>query len=419
MATVRLIVVVLVLGLVVLLGVQNLAPALPLVFFGGSTQALPLGVWLAGAVLLGALTTLVLTALLGSTGGRDRSRSAAYKYRPQSFYEPAYEPTGSPTGPSAGTSASRGAGDRPGSPPYTNPASKAAGSGRASSSPSDRRPSGDSADDDPSWRAWTNLQSPAHWNDWESLSQAPKPETSPPAPGTPLGSASEIIDGVTTWFSSSKQRAKQQQRVNESLRELDDDWDGLENQPYRAPGVSPVQDSLDELSQGWEQSQTRPASRDFGRDPGRDFEAAQAPRRVYQDGSLYSYSYRDEDDLPAPSGQVDNIYAPPDDVIYSGGPDPRYADSGSEYSSETVYGFSPDETYSVDLDDDGTPLGDPEMAEDGVVDADYRVIVPPYSAVAEATATSDWVNNRDDRDDSKGSQDGDDEWDAADDALTP
>ncbi|MGG6240773.1 hypothetical protein ACQ4N7_19300 [Nodosilinea sp. AN01ver1] len=414
MATVRLIVVVLVLGLVVLLGVQNLAPALPLVFFGGSTQALPLGIWLAGAVLLGALTTLVMTALLGSAGGSRRSRSNAYKYRPQSFYEPTgYEPTGSASGPGVSAAASRAASDRPNQPPYTNPASRSAGAGRSPASPSDR-PQGDPADDDPSWRAWTNLRSPAQMNDWESLSRASQPETSSPASGTPLGAASGIIDGVTTWFSSSKQRAKQQQRVDESLRELDDDWGGLEDQPYNTPGVSPVQDSLDEISQGWEQGQTRPS-----RDPGRDFEAAQAPRRVYQDGSLYSYSYRDDDDSPAPSGQVDNIYAPPDDIGGYGDPDHSYAGSGSEYASETVYGFSPDEAYSADLDDDGTPLGDPEMAEDGVVDADYRVIVPPYSAAAEAAATSTWANDRDNKGNSEGSQNGDDDWDAADDALTP
>jgi hypothetical protein len=134
---------------------------------------------------------------------------------------------------------------------------------------------------------------------------------------------------------------------------------------------------------------------------------------------LYSYSYRDEDESPAPSGQVDNIYAPPDDVSYGSGPDPSYADSGTEYASETVYGFAPNETYNADPDDDPSPLGDPELAEDGVVDADYRVIVPPYSAAAEAAATSDWVNDRGNRDDSEGSQDGNDDWDAADDALTP
>ncbi|WP_035991745.1 hypothetical protein [Leptolyngbya sp. KIOST-1] len=404
MATVRLIVVVLAVGFVVLLGAQNLAPALPLVFFGGSTQALPLGVWLVAAVLLGALTTLVFTALLGSVGGANRSRSAAYKYRPQSFYEP----TGTP-GPSP--AASRAASDRPDPSPYTNPASRAA-SGRSPTTPSDRSRDG-SADDDPSWRAWTDLSSPSQWNDWESLSRAPRPETAvtgSPAPGT----ASGIVDSVTTWFSSSKQRAKQQQRVNESMRELDDDWGNLENQPYRTPGVSPVQDSLDDITQGWDEPHSsRPHN------PG--FEAAQAPRRVYRDGSLYSYSYRDEVDAPPPRGQVDNIYAPPDDVSDFGrGPDSDYGGRGAEYASETVYGFSPDaaydETYGADPDGDDSPLGAPELAEDGVVDADYRVIVPPYSPAAEAAATSDWGNSSADPTDSP---DDDDDWNAADDALTP
>lgn len=386
MATIRLIVVLLVLGAVLLLGVQNLAPALPLVFFGGTTQALPLGIWLTGAVGLGALTTLVLTALLGSIGPSGGNRSTAYKYRPQSFYEPA--------GSSSGTASTTSQAGRNVPPPYTAPGSRSGGAGR---SPTSRGTSSDNlADDDPSWRAWTNLKSPGQWGDWESLSQAPKPETT-----SSSSSASGIVDSVTTWFSSSKQQAKQQQRVNESLRELDTDWDGLENRPYRAPGVSPVEDHLDDITQGWEQNS----------DPSRDFEASQAPRRTYRDGSLYSYSYRDEDDPAPQSGQVDNIYAPPDDVIYGSDPDPRYADTA--YTRGSVYAAD-NSAYNRDevKDDD---LGEPEIAEDGVVDADYRVIVPPYTAAAEATTATTWTDRREPAPDRPPS----DEWDDADDALTP
>jgi hypothetical protein len=212
------------------------------------------------------------------------------------------------------------------------------------------------------------------------------------------------VEGVTTWFSSSKQRAKQQQRVNESLRELDDDWGDMEHRPYTAPGVSPVQDSLDDISQGWGQAS----------DPNRDFEASQAPRRVYRDGSLYSYSYRDEDEpSPGGGGQIDNIYAPPDDVVYGDdyGGDYASAYATDEAAHDSVGGPGYDEANSPNFDDD-TPLGEPEMAEDGVVDADYRVIVPPYTAAAEAAATSDtWIASRAD--------DASDDWDEADDALTP
>ena len=419
MATVRLMVVVLILGLVVLLGVQNLAPALPLVFLGGSTPALGLGLWLVGAVGLGALTTLVLTALLGSVGGSAERRSNAYKYRPQSFYEPA--------GSTADTAA-QAARNTP--PPYTQPGSGRAGSGRTPASPSTGAQRDDTADDDPSWRAWTNLRSPGQWQDWEALSRAPKPETE-------LGSspAANLVDGVTTWFSSSKQRAKQQQRVSESMRELDDDWGGLENQPYRAPGVSPVEDSLDEIAQGWGEGS---GASDPLRGPDRDrnFEAAQAPRRVYRDGSIYSYSYRDEGD-GASGGQVDNIYAPPDESYGDEGlygddyPGPRY--STDDYESESDYGsdYPPGQVVYDDEGDYGgpelasaPPLGEPEMAEDGVVDADYRVIIPPYTAAAEAAASSveRWTDGEDDSEpDADRPRDGGsrDEWDDADDALTP
>ncbi len=393
MATIRLIVVLLVLGAVLLLGVQNLAPALPLVFFGGTTQALPLGIWLTGAVGLGALTTLVLTALLGSIGPSSGDRSTAYKYRPQSFYEPA--------DPGAGSTSAQAGRNVP--PPYTDSRSKSGGAGRQPTSPST---SGNPADDDPSWRAWTNLKSPAQWSDWESLSQAPKPETSPT---TSAASASGIVDSVTTWFSSSKQQAKQQQRVNESLRELDTDWDELENRPYRAPGVSPVEDHLDDITQGWERNS----------DPNRDFEASQAPRRMYRDGSLYSYSYRDEGDPAPQSGQVDNIYAPPDDVVYGNDPDPRYADAS--YPRGSVYAAD-DSAYSSDRDGDDD-LGEPEIAEDGVVDADYRVIVPPYIAAAEAAAVETWSDSRSDpsrnRSEPAPDRPPDDGWDDTDDILTP
>ncbi|WOD40973.1 hypothetical protein [Nodosilinea sp. E11] len=355
MATVRLIVVLLGLGLVVLLGVQNLATALPLVFLGGRTLALPLGVWLVSAIALGAVTTLITTALLGAIGARSGPRSSAYKYRPQSFYEP--------TEPASNASASASSYPR-NSPPYAEPG------------PGVNRGNG-SAEEDASWRDWTNLKSPGQWSDWESLSRAPKPETAAGPAGT--AAASGLVDSVTTWFSSSKQQAKQQQRVNESLQALDDDWGDMEHRPYRAPGVSPVQDSLDDISQGWETN-----------DPSRDFEASQAPRRVYRDGSIYSYSYRNEDNpSPGSEGQVDNIYAPPDDTVYGDG-----------------YNDSPDGE-----DSDHNPLGEPELAEDGVVDADYRVIVPPYTPAAEAAATSEtWADN---------SNAEDDDWEDADDALTP
>jgi hypothetical protein len=401
MATVRLVVVVFLLGGLVLLGVQNLATALPLVFLGGSTQSLPLGVWLVGAAVLGALTTLTFTALLGSVGASAGGRSQSYKYRPQSFYEPA----------EAAADRVAGVNPRPNTPPpYSSP-----GSGRSPSTPPSSARS-DASDDDPSWRAWTSLKSPAQWSDWETLSQAPRPEmgsTSRPSP----------VDSVLNWFSSSRREVFQRRQVQESMRELDDDWGELENRRYRAPGVSPVEDTLSEIEQGWDEA----GGGDGGRD--RSFEAPQAPRRVYRDGSLYSYSYRDGDSYrdegsaPPDRGQVDNIYAPPDDAIYGDAP----ADYGAEYPLRSDYGDDYSDEYGASApgEDSDAPLGDPELAEDGVVDADYRVLEPPYAAAAEAAATAGpWQSSDSDRPQSerpegKRSEGDRDEWDDADDALTP
>jgi uncharacterized integral membrane protein len=88
MSTVRLVIVILVLGTVLLLAVQNTSPALPLVFLGMTSLALPLAVWLMLALSLGSLTTLLFTALLGAGYGGNHRRQSAYKYRPQPFYEP-------------------------------------------------------------------------------------------------------------------------------------------------------------------------------------------------------------------------------------------------------------------------------------------------------------------------------------------
>jgi len=61
MPLIRLILLLVVLGSLTLLLVQNWSPVLPLVFLGMSTQALPLAVWILLSVAAGAFTSLVIT----------------------------------------------------------------------------------------------------------------------------------------------------------------------------------------------------------------------------------------------------------------------------------------------------------------------------------------------------------------------
>lgn len=120
---------------------------------------------------------------------------------------------------------------------------------------------------------------------------------------------------------------------------------------------------------------------------------------------MYSYSYRDRD----ASGQTDHIYAPPDDGGYDGGYDGDYGDDSDDaYEQGSPYGAAaPDLADTVRP---GDPLGDPEVAEDGVVDADFRVIIPPPPPVdpveVDPGSPPAGAGPRD-------------EWDEADDALTP
>jgi hypothetical protein len=91
MSTVRLVIVILVLGTVLLLAVQNTSPALPLVFLG-MTSPRPAAGGLAGAGPHCPRSPHHL-AVDRLAGGRlwwqsNRGGRSAYKYRPQPFYEP-------------------------------------------------------------------------------------------------------------------------------------------------------------------------------------------------------------------------------------------------------------------------------------------------------------------------------------------
>lgn len=69
MSIAKLILLIVILGALVVFALQNWLPTVPLVILGSSTVALPLAVWILGAIAAGALTTLVVTLLLRLGGG--------------------------------------------------------------------------------------------------------------------------------------------------------------------------------------------------------------------------------------------------------------------------------------------------------------------------------------------------------------
>ena len=323
MATTRLVVGLLALGTVLLLGLQNLSPSLPLVFLGGRTLALPVGIWLVLAIALGVITTLAINAIVGRPN-RGKGTGNRYKYEPQAFYEPA-----NPNEPSRPSEADRRQEVR-------RPADAAARS----------------AAPDGAWRDWTDLQSPTQWDSWDDH-RRPEPEPQPPPVGPPPPS-SPPRPSPLNWFSRPQDNGPDP-RVQDSLREITNDWGDMEQRPYRPSGVSPVEESLEEITEGWDdiEAQSSPPPSAYSAQTPKDYEAPKPPTQVYQDGSIYSYSYREQ----AGSGQTDRIYAPPD------------ATYDDDYDDDTY-----DDAYNGDDPDS------PDLDDEGVVDADFRVIIPPPPA---------------------------------------
>lgn len=87
----------LLLGALTILVIQNSTPALPLVLFGGSTIALPVGVWLLVGVGAGLVTSLLLQGLTfqpptAEVAPRYRQREPRPKSPPESRRQPQKQP---------------------------------------------------------------------------------------------------------------------------------------------------------------------------------------------------------------------------------------------------------------------------------------------------------------------------------------
>ncbi len=141
------------------IALANWAPVVALVILGGQTQALPLGLWLVGAIAIGAFTTLILTGLaqLLSGGGTDRPRRSSPR-QPSSAYQSAYSP---PPPPRDRTPASDWRRDQP--------------QGGDSSPPSSASTSSKWRSESDDWS--TRGRSPQDWSDWSNGAARPDVDT--------------------------------------------------------------------------------------------------------------------------------------------------------------------------------------------------------------------------------------------------
>lgn len=108
MSLLRIVVLGIIVGSLILFAVQNGSVPMPLVFLGMRSPALPLPIWILGAIAAGMLTTIVISILFGLTGFTARrsvkrtpnrtqaaqSTASSYSYTPP--YTPSYTEPESP-----------------------------------------------------------------------------------------------------------------------------------------------------------------------------------------------------------------------------------------------------------------------------------------------------------------------------------
>jgi hypothetical protein len=201
MRTFRLIVALVGGAALVTFAVQNTTPRLALVFLGGRTVALPLAVWLVGAIALGALTALALVSLAAVEPGPASRRR--WRVNPEGPDPARRRPRSEPREPRRAA---------PPPPPY-------AGT---------RPPGPDRSGDD--WGAWEQRTAANQWEDWGQMREPVGPD------GRPL----------------SQRQRRQQEQADTSFQDIAEGWDSrVERQPYVAQGGSEVEDALDDISSGW------------------------------------------------------------------------------------------------------------------------------------------------------------------------
>jgi uncharacterized integral membrane protein len=277
---VRLVLVLAIAGGLTLFALQNLTP-ISLVILGVASQPLPLAVWLLGAIVSGAATTLLVSGLISASNAFATPRSRRTGKR-------------SPNRVSSSTS----------------PGWKAAWSTSKSEPPKPPRNTAQRVNGD-DWEPRPPLE---EWEDWEGYEEPAK---------SPSTAQSSYVSSEERY--SSSQRYPQSEDFAPTMQEQEV-WDDWEDEP---------EDSRYE---------DRPLSEEDTRPRRTDFEVRQEPVARYQSGTIYSYSYRDAEDRRDSSvGKSENVYdaefrviTPPyhPEAPESEEPEPDYGDEVEPVNTE-------------------------------------------------------------------------------------
>ena len=373
-------------ALLAIVVLQNLSPSVALTFLGMQTVALPLAVWLLGAVLAGAITTVLVATLIRFLAkGRFAKRSLRELPR-RKARRPSRRPSdtqGEPWTPPPWT----GGWTKPLDP---EPVDRAGGASRPSES------AWAAAEDD-----WENPRPANEWDDWEDapprasaggsrtvIQDVPYREISPSIEPEPAYRERPYETAESAYESA---EAAYQYRPYEVVEEPLDS-DDSSSYPYR-PYLDEEPEEEREIWDDWEEEPpAKPASSPAPEEPPAEprrpiVEINREPETGYRAGTVYSYSYRRaEPDTPS-----DNIKAPPDESPKGSSPASSEASSpyaGSTSSTSAGLGLtdatSPGPTRFTGTNSDDSPADSspdspsPDSAQArSIYEADFRVIAPP------------------------------------------
>lgn len=316
----RLILLLITFGTLAIFVFQNVSPVLPLVILGMQTPAFPVGLWVVGAIAAGALTTFVIAVLIRLAAPPRRPRTGRTS---PTFQEvsPTQPPDNSSSGPSssAWTPPAWAAGrPRPEPEPVDAPrrtASRSSG-GRASRG-------GD----------WEQPPPADEWDDWvetsETSGRSPSPQGSStrrsadrrPADSEYRATATRYEDPLEAPYvppiydaevlNATPPEATADEAYAADARRYATWTETAVDEPVAAE-APPISEPEKEIWDDWEEEPVKPSppTEEPPETPNRDFvEVRRDPQTRYQSGTIYSYSYRREQntdntrrpDPPAPA----------------------------------------------------------------------------------------------------------------------
>ena len=271
----------------ILFALQNLSPVVPLVMLGGQTLALPLAVWVLGAIAAGAMTTLVIAGLFRL------SAPAKASYR---------RPSASPAADYYDASASSGPSWSPPAwtPPWKNFSPEPVVDAEVVSASNNFG------------QSWEDQgRSREDWEDWEGY-EAPSdaPAETPFAEPfeQPVASPTELRDTLDQDWADWEGYEDLTPDVLEDDLE-DGEYGNKYSSEYRDTNYldDEFEDSEDEDWDDEPQDRAQPVE-----PPSRPVppsEVWREPKTQFQSGSLYSYSYRDPSDSGV--GKTESVYNKP------------------------------------------------------------------------------------------------------------